>query len=82
MTEAGTFFGMALWSEFLKGLALNRKDMVDRLETTRLDKPDRVYDIVRIQGQLEGLDKSLRILEKIIGMGNLPGVTKAEFPRL
>lgn len=82
MTEAGTFFGMALWSEFLKGLALNRKDMVDRLETTRLDKPDRVYDIVRIQGQLEGLDKSLRILEKIIGMGSLPGVTKAEFPRI
>ncbi len=82
ITEAGTFFKTALWKEFLKKLAAKRKGLVDQLETIQLSEQGKVYNFVRIQGQLNGIDESLWTLESIIGLGSLPLVTKADFPRL
>lgn len=79
--EAGTFFKTSLWKEWLKELAKKRKILTDQLETTRLNDEKKVFDFVRIQGQLEGIDENLYILEKIVNFGILPGVTQNEFPR-
>lgn len=83
LMEAGNLFKTTLWEELLKGLAEKRKLLVDQLETTRINDEKKIFDLARIQGQLSGLDECLWILKEIINeKGELPFVTKADFPRL
>lgn len=82
ITEAGNLFKTALWDEFVKKLAEKRRYLADTLETTNLKDNEKVFELIKIQGKLSGIDTSLRILQEIIGLGPLPLVKKEDFPRM